>query len=89
MAGAGRLAFSLSPARLALPPPTCLLLPLASRPHPRTQVGQEVELLCLGRDAKGQVRLSRKALLARQAQAAAQADAAQRLAQGGGLDADK
>lgn len=62
------------------PPPLCL---------PAPQVGQELELLCVGRDAKGQVRLSRKALLARQQQGAAQAAAAERVAQGGGLDADK
>lgn len=43
-------------------------------------------MLCLGKDAKGQVKLSRKALLVRQA---AQQRSAQRVAEGSGLDADK
>ena len=61
--------------RLPLPPPC-----------PRPQVGQELDLLCLGKDAKGQVKLSRKALLARQA---AQAAAKKAVEGGAGLDADK
>jgi polyribonucleotide nucleotidyltransferase len=40
------------------------------------EVGQEVEVLCLGRDAKGNVRVSRRAALARSAAAAAGAAAA-------------
>ncbi|KAL4458391.1 hypothetical protein ABPG75_013256 [Micractinium tetrahymenae] len=50
------------------------------------KVGQQVEVLCLGRDAKGQVKVSRKAVLAREA---AQAGAKRSLAHGGGVDADK
>lgn len=48
--------------------------------------GEQVEVLCLGRDAKGQVKVSRKAVLAREA---AQAGAKRSLAHGGGGDADK
>ena len=43
-------------------------------------------MLCLGKDARGNVRLSRKALLAQQQ---AQAAAKQAVADGGGVDADK
>ena len=49
-------------------------------------VGQEVEVLCIGRDAKGQVKLSRKAVLAR---TAARADAQRSVAGGGGVDPEK
>ena len=63
-----------------------ILPPLSRRPLPPVQVGQELEVLCLGKDAKGQVKLSRKALLARQA---AQAAAQRRLQGGGSWDADK
>ncbi len=43
-------------------------------------------MLCLGKDARGNVRLSRKALLARQG---AQAAAQKSVGEGGGLDAEK
>ena len=48
--------------------------------------GQQVEVLCLGKDAKGHIKVSRKAVLARDA---AQAGAKRALARGGGIDADK
>ncbi|KAL4429595.1 hypothetical protein ABPG77_008644 [Micractinium sp. CCAP 211/92] len=48
--------------------------------------GQQVEVLCLGKDGRGQLRVSRKAVLAREA---AQAGAKRSLARGGGVDADK
>ena len=50
------------------------------------QVGQELEVLCLGRDQKGHIKLSRKALLVR---AAAQQRAASAVAGGAGFDVDK
>lgn len=49
-------------------------------------MGQDVDVLCLGKDARGNVRLSRKALLARQG---AQAAAQKSVGEGGGLDAEK
>jgi polyribonucleotide nucleotidyltransferase len=48
-------------------------------------VGQEVEVMCLGRDARGQLKLSRKAVLKRDAVSAA---AAASVAQGGAIDPD-
>lgn len=45
-----------------------------------------MEVLCLGKDARGNVKLSRKALLTRQE---AQAAAKQAVADGSGVDADK
>ena len=50
------------------------------------QVGEQVEVLCLGKDEKGQIRISRKAALARQA---VQQRAARAVAGGAGIDADK
>lgn len=55
-------------------------------PASPVQVGQDVDVLCLGKDQKGNVRLSRKALLARQE---AQAAAKKAVGQGGGLDTEK
>ena len=55
-------------------------------------VGQELEVLCMGRDAKGNVKLSRKALLARRADLARrtmQESAAVSAAAGGALEADR
>ncbi len=49
-------------------------------------VGQEVEVMCLGRDARGQLKLSRKAVLQRGATRAA---AAASVAHGGAIDPDK
>ena len=48
-------------------------------------LGQELEVMCLGRDARG-MRLSRKAVLAR---ADAQARSAEQVQHSGGVDADK
>jgi predicted RNA-binding protein with RPS1 domain len=49
------------------------------------QVGQQVEVMCIGRDPKGQVRLSRKAALAH----AAQQQSQRAVAGGGGIDKDR
>ncbi|EFN54220.1 hypothetical protein CHLNCDRAFT_36088 [Chlorella variabilis] len=49
------------------------------------QIGQQVEVMCVGRDPKGQVKLSRKAVLAHNAQQ----QAAKSVAGGGGFDNDK
>lgn len=51
----------------------------------RLQIGQQVEVMCVGRDPKGQVKLSRKAVLAHNAQQ----QAAKSVAGGGGFDNDK
>lgn len=67
-------------------PPSQTLCPQQFPPASPVQVGQDVDVLCLGKDQKGNVRLSRKALLARQA---AQAAAKKAVGQGGGLDAEK
>ena len=49
-------------------------------------MGQTLEVLCLGKDQRGNVRLSRKALLAR---AAAQQKAAAAAAEGSSLEEDR
>ena len=56
------------------------------------QVGQELEVLCLGRDQKGHIKLSRKALVMRAAakqRVEAQQRAAAAVAEGSGVDPDK
>jgi polyribonucleotide nucleotidyltransferase len=50
------------------------------------KMGQSLEVMCVGRDQKGQVRLSRKAVLARHT---ARQQASQNVARSGGIDADK
>lgn len=50
------------------------------------KMGQSLEVMCVGRDQKGQVRLSRKAVLARHT---ARQQASQNVARNGGIDACK